>query len=243
MSSSPIQSVRKLFESTLEGDEIEAIAGGLASLEPKHLAAAVNVGLILSDFSAKGAAEYFRVVPKVLQAVSPEELGPWVGMGIQIAQHSSAAGIRFFKQGPAILSRIASRPVRERFIQEGMAIAERDYNLAVEYYQQAPALLTEVELTPDDFSKWAEQGVALGKEDYTLAVEYFRVTPSLLRFLPPALLSGWAAVGKKLTAGKLLPALLFIRSSPEVFSKIGSDADRTALLKLTSEVAEQAPPL
>src|SRR5581483_6535461 len=106
-----------------------------------------------------------------------------------------------------------------------------------------PALLTEVELAPDAFSRWAEEGVALGKEDYTLAVEYFRVTPSLLRFLPPALLPGWAAVGKKLTAGKLLPALLFIRSSPEVFSKIGSDADRTALLKLTSEVAEQAPPL
>lgn len=240
---SQIQSVRKLFEPTLDGDDVEAIVAGLASLDAKALAAAVNVGLILSDFSLKGAAEYFRVVPKVLQTVSPEELGPWVGMGIQIAQHSSGAGIRFFKQGPAIFSRIASRPVRERFIQEGMTIAEQDYNLAVEYYQQAPTLLAEVALTPEAFSKWAEQGVALGKEDYTLAVEYFRVTPALLRFLPMPLLPEWAAVGKKLTAGKLLPALLFIRSSPEIFSKIGSDADRTALLNLTSEVAEQAPPL
>lgn len=243
MSSSLLQSVQKLFESTLEADEIGAMVRGLAFLEPKVQAAAVNIGLILSDFSVKGAAEYFRVVPHVLHAISTEELGPWVGMGIQIAQRSSAAGIRFFKQGPAIFSKIASRPVRERFIQEGMALAEQDYNLAVEYYQQAPNLLGQVEMTPDAFSKWAKQGLALGKQDYTLAVEYFRITPSLLLFLPAALLPEWSAVGLKLTAGKLLPALLFVRSSPEVFSKISSDADRKALLTLTAEVAEQAPPL
>ena len=242
-SSSPLQSIQKLFESTLDGDEIDKIVKGLEALDPKTQASAVNVGLILSDFSVKGAAEYFRVVPHVLQVISPDELGPWVGMGIQIAQHSSAAGIRFFKQGATLLSKIGSRPVRERFIQEGMALAERDYNLALEYYQQAPTLLSQVEMAPEAFSNWAGQGLALGKKDYTLAVEYFRVTPSLLLFLPMPLLPEWSAVGLKLTAGKLLPALLFMRSSPEVFSKIASDSDRKALLMLTAEVAEQAPPL
>jgi hypothetical protein len=62
-------------------------------------------------------------------------------------------------------------------------------------------------------------------------------------FLPTTLLPEWTSVGLKLTAGKVLPALLFMRTSPEVFSKVLADADRRALLALTAEVAEQAPAL
>ncbi|MFY9271140.1 MAG: VWA domain-containing protein [Candidatus Manganitrophaceae bacterium] len=242
-SATPLDPIRTLLETVLDADEIGTILERLARLDPASQKSAVNVGLILSDFSKKAAVEYFRAVPQVLSIIAPDELPGWVGMGIQIAQHGSAAGIRFFKQGPAIFSQIASRLLRERFIRLGISLAERDANLALEYYQQAPALLANVALNETDLAAWAEQGFALGKEDYTLAVEYFRIAPQLLLFLPMELLSKWIAIGRKVSSEKVLATLRFVRTSPEVFSKIGSNADRSCLLDLTNEVAERHPEL
>ncbi|MBI3804268.1 MAG: VWA domain-containing protein [Nitrospirae bacterium] len=238
-----MESIRTLFETALDADEIARMIEGLSAIPPAAQKQAVDIGLILSDFSKKAAAEYFRAAPAVLQSIDPEELAGWVGMGIQIAQQSSAAGIRFFKLAPAVFPKLTSKTLRTHFIQLGLSLAERDYNLALEYYQQAPALLAQVALSEADLTFWAEQGVALGKEDYTLAVEYFRISPSLLLLLPIGLLSKWITIGRKLSSGKILSTLQFIRTSPETFSQIPSNADRERLLDLTSEVAERHPEL
>ncbi len=241
--SSPLEPIRALLSSTLDADEVARVLSGLAPLDPAAQKNAVNIGLILSDFSTKAATEYFRAVPSVLQSIGSDELAGWVGMGIQIAQQSSAGGIRFFKQGAAVFSKLSSKPLRERFIKLGITLAERDYNLALEYYQQAPALLANVALSEAELAEWAGHGFALGKEDYTLAVEYFRTTPSLLLLLPIALLPKWISAGRKLSSGKVLATLQFVRTSPEVFSKISSNDDRVRLLDLTAEVAERNPAL
>lgn len=240
---SPLESIRALLEASLDADEIARIFSGLERLDPPLQKNAVDIGLILSDFSTKAATEYFRAVPSILQSIGPDELAGWVGMGIQVAQQSSAGGIRFFKQGAAVFSKLPSKPLRERFIKLGISLAERDYNLALEYYQQAPALLANVALTEAALIEWAEHGFALGKQDYTLAVEYFRTTPSLLVLLPIELLPRWIAAGRKLSSGKVLATLQFVRTSPEVFTKISSNADRVRLLDLTAEVAERNPML
>jgi len=239
--SSPLESIRALLEASLDADEAARILSGLERLDLPLQKSAVNIGLILSDFSTKGATEYFRAVPSVLQSIDPDELAGWVGMGIQIAQQSSAAGIRFFKQGSAVFSKLPSKPLRDVFLKLGLSLSQRDYNLAMEYYQQAPALLANVALTEAALAEWAEHGFALGKQDYTLAVEYFRTTPSLLVLLPIELLPKWIAAGQKLSAGKVLATLQFVRTSPEVFTKISSNADRVRLLDLTAEVAERNP--
>lgn len=243
MKTPPLDSIRTLFAESLDSDEIARMIEGLSRLDPAAQRQAVDIGLILSDFSKKAAAEYFRAVPSILQVAAAETLAGWVGMGIQIAQQSSAAGIRFFKQGPTVFSKIPSGPVQARFIELGLSLAERDYNLALEYYQQAPALLAQAALGEGELAAWAEQGMALGKEDYTLAVEYFRISPSLLLLLPIALLPKWITTGRKLASGKLLSTLQFIRTSPELFSKIELNADRERLLDLTAEVAERSPEL
>lgn len=240
---SPLEPIRALLSSTLDADEVARVLSGLAPLDPAAQKNAVNIGLILSDFSTKAATEYFRTVPSVLQSIGSDELAGWVGMAIQIAQQSSAGGIRFFKQGAAVFSKLSSKPLRERFIKLGITLAERDYNLALEYYQQAPALLANVALSEAELAEWAGHGFALGKEDYTLAVEYFRTTPSLLLLLPIALLPKWISAGRKLSSGKVLATLQFVRTSPEVFSKISSNDDRVRLLDLTAEVAERNPTL
>lgn len=240
---SPLESIRALLEASLDADEVTRILSELSRLDSSLQKNAVNIGLILSDFSMKAATEYFRAVPSVLQAIGPDELAGWVGMGIQIAQQSSAAGIRFFKQGAAVFSKLSSKPLRDRFLQLGISLAQRDYNLAMEYYQQAPALLANVALTEAALAEWAEHGFTLGKQDYTLAVEYFRTTPSLLVLLPIELLPKWIAAGQKLSSGKVLATLQFVRTSPEVFTKISSNADRVRLLDLTAEVAERNPTL
>lgn len=239
--SSPLESIQSLLEATLDADEVTRILSEISRLDPSLQKNAVNIGLILSDFSTKAATEYFRAVPSVLQSIGPDELAGWVGMGIQIAQQSSAAGIRFFKQSAAVFSKLPSKPLREKFFKLGLSLAPRDYNLAMEYYQQAPALLANVSLTEAALAEWAEQGFALGKQDYTLAVEYFRTTPSLLILLPIELLPRWIAAGEKLSSGKVLATLQFVRTSPEVFTKISSNADRVRLLDLTAEVAERNP--
>lgn len=241
--SSPLESIQSLLEATLDADEVVRILSALSRLDPSLQKNAVNIGLILSDFSTKAATEYFRAVPSVMQSIGPDELAGWVGMGIQIAQQSSAAGIRFFKQGAAVFSKLPSKPLRDKFFKLGLSLAPRDYNLAMEYYQQAPALLANVSLTEAALAEWAEHGFALGKQDYTLAVEYFRTTPSLLILLPIELLPKWIAAGQKLSSGKVLATLQFVRTSPEVFTKISSNADRVRLLDLTAEVAERNPAL
>jgi hypothetical protein len=240
---SPLEPIRTLLSATLDADEVTRILSELSRFDPSLQKNAVNIGLILSDFSTKAAAEYFRAVPSVLQSIGPDELAGWVGMGIQIAQQSSAAGIRFFKQGAAVFSKLPSKSLRDRFLRLGLSLAQRDYNLAMEYYQQAPALLANVALTEAALAEWAEHGFALGKQDYTLAVEYFRTTPSLLILLPMELLPKWIAAGQKLSSGKVLATLLFVRTSPELFAKISSNADRVRLLDLTAEVAERNPAL
>ncbi len=237
---STCHAVKKLLESTLDSDEIEEITDPLEMIPASDLATAFQVGLILSDFSMKAAAEYFRVLPGILKALFPDELGGWVAMGIPIAKKSAGAGIKFFKEGPRVFSRISTRAMRERFIRQGNALAQKDYNLAVEYYRQAAPLLDHPDMTDAAFSEWAGQGLALGKTDYTLAVEYFRITPALLGHLPLALIPKWIAVGLKLAQGNLLQILLFMRNSPEVFSKISSSSEQSLLLELTGEVAEQS---
>jgi Mg-chelatase subunit ChlD len=240
---SPLEPIRTLLGATLDADEVTRILSELSRLDPSLQKTAVNIGLILSDFSTKAAAEYFRASPSILQSIGPDELAGWVGMGIQIAQQSSAAGIRFFKQGAAVFSKLPSKSLRDRFLRLGLSLAQRDYNLAMEYYQQAPALLAHVVSTEAALTEWAEHGFALGKQDYTLAVEYFRTTPSLLILLPMELLPKWISAGQKLSSGKVLATLQFVRTSPEVFAKISSNADRVRLLDLTAEVAERNPAL
>lgn len=237
---STCHSIRLLLESTLDSDEIDDITDPLEEIPADDLAAAFHVGLILSDFSMKAAAEYFRTLPEILKSLSSDELGGWVAMGIPIAKKSAGAGIKFFKEGPGVFSQISSRAMRERFIRQGNALAKKDYNLAVEYYRQAPPLLNNTDIGDAAFSEWAGQGLVLGETDYTLAVEYFRITPALLQNLPMALVRKWIEVGLKLAQGNLLQTLLFMRNSPEVFSKISSSSEQAQLLELTHEVAEQS---
>ncbi|MFQ5579401.1 MAG: nitric oxide reductase activation protein NorD [Nitrospiria bacterium] len=237
---SPCQAIRKLLESTLDSDEIEAIINPLEAIPDDPLSAAFQVGLILSDFSIKAAAEYFRTLPEILKLLSPDELGGWVAMGIPIAKKSAGAGIKFFKEGTRVFSQIPSRALRERFIRQGNILAQEDYNLAVEFYRQAPPLLGHADMNDMAFSEWARQGLTLGETDYTLAVEYFRITPALLQHLPMTLVPKWIAVGLKLAEGKLLQTLLFMRNSPEIFSKISTLPEQAQLIELCSEVAEQS---
>ncbi|HIE64364.1 MAG: VWA domain-containing protein [Nitrospira sp.] len=237
---STCHSIQKLLEATLDSDDIEEITDPLGEIPAGDLATAFHIGLILSDFSIKAAAEYFRVLPEVLKSLSPDELGGWVAMGIPIAKKSSGAGIRFFKEGPRVFSQIPSRAMRERFIRQGNTLAQKDYNLAVEYYRQAPPLLSNSALSDVAFSAWAMQGLSLGENDYTLAVEYYRITPTLLRHLPMRLIPKWIAVGLNLAQGNLLQTLLFMRNSPEIFSKIPSSSEQAQVLELTHEVAEQS---
>jgi hypothetical protein len=225
--------IRKHFGAALESGDLNRIVRGLQSLPSAQRAQSIDFGLILSDFSLKAAAEYFRVVPSVLSFISADELGPWVGMGIPIAEKSAAAGLRFFRQGAEVFSRLPDRAVRELFLKQGMTLAREDAHLAVEYYQQAPALLASVSLTPAALSEWVRQGQVLEKEDYTLAVEYFRIAPALLPVLPLPLLPHWIAVAQQLQP--LYRTLLFIRNSPAVFAQAGAQAEN--LLSLIAEVA------
>ena len=193
-----------------------------------------DLGLILSDFSTRSAAEYDRVVPDVLKWISQEELAGWVRMGISIARHSSASGIRYFREGPEIFSKIPNRTTREYFIQLGLSLAKRDPNRALIYYQHAPDFFADVTTDRDTLHAWVECGFAI--EDYTLAVEYFKTTPALLTSLPMPLLSQWTKVAMTFAASKLFFAITFIRISPEIFSKIG--AHPSLLLSLIDEVAQ-----
>lgn len=193
-----------------------------------------DLGLILSDFSSRAAAEYNRVVLEVLREIAPDELPGWVGMGIQIVQHSTAAGIRYFREGPEIFSKISNRKTRESFIQLGIQLAQRDPNRALAYYQHAPALLAMVTDDPEVLHAWAEGGMSLS--DYTLAVEYFKETPSLLRSLPMHLLAPWIKVASTLAASKLFFAVTYIRISSEIFSKIKTH--QRLLLQLIDDMAQ-----
>ncbi len=238
---SPSDTLRSLFEPTLDTDEIEDIVSAFERVETGVRPVALNVGLILSDYSKKAAAAYFQVVADVLQAISVDELMAWVGLGIKISQESAASGIRFFKEGPRIFSQISSSAQRQRFIELGLSIAEENFNLAVEYYRQAPSLLANTTLNGAGFSQWVETGRMLCREDYTLAIEYFRITPDLLPHFPMSLVPKWIDVGQNLATEKLLPTLLFMRHSPEIFSKLVSDAEKEQLLDLVEEVSWQNP--
>ncbi len=242
-SADPLTTFQALFGEMRDEDEIADLVALFQSIATEAQGPALNIGLILSDFSKKAAAAYFEILPEVVKSITPDELSGWVGMGIKVAQKSAASGIRFFKQGPKVFSRIPEQNLRTLFVQEGIRLADGDVNLAVEYYLSAPALLSENLLDENGFLKWIAEGRALGEVDYTLAVEYFRVTPTLLPHLPIATLPLWVAVGRKLSTDKLFPTLLFIRNSPEIFSKIPSDATKTQLLELTSEVAESVASL
>ncbi|MFQ5587983.1 MAG: nitric oxide reductase activation protein NorD [Nitrospiria bacterium] len=233
----PSDTLRALFELTLDPDEIEDILRAFEGVEAHDQSTALNVGLILSDYSIKATAAYFRVLPEVLQFITADELMGWVGMGIKISQESAGAGIRFFKEAPRVFSQMPSHSQRQRFIELGLSIAEENFNLAVEYYRQAPPLLSEVVLSDEVFSEWVETGRALGRSDYTLAIEYFRITPDLLPHLPMRLIPKWIDVGQNLATEKLLPTLLFMRHSPEVFSKLSSDGEKEQLLDLVEEVS------
>lgn len=233
--------LKKLFDPILDSDEMEEILDAFAAIGVRDQVPALNVGLILSDYSVKAAAAYFRVLPEVLQSISSDELGGWVGMGIKISQKSAASGIRFFKEAPSVFSQIPSALLRVRFIEQGLSLADEDINLAVEYYRNAPALLTNASMTEVAFSEWMGIGRALGRVDYTLAIEYFRITPGLLPSLPLSLLSRWIQVGRNLSVEKLLPTLLYMRHSPEVFFNLADDTEKAQLLELTYEVSLQNP--
>ncbi|MBN4054716.1 hypothetical protein JYT87_03315, partial [Nitrospira defluvii] len=239
----PLATFQKLFVSTLDPDEIEDLAERFLTVASDAQSSALNMGLILSDFSVKAAETYFQVLPQVLPVIHPDELSGWVGMGIKVAQKSAASGLRFFKKGPQVFSTIKSQALQSLFIQQGIDLVDGDVNLAVEYYLNAPTVLSQNLLNETSFLKWISEGRALGETDYTLAVEYFRVTPALLPHLSIETIPLWVAVGKKLSMGKLFTTLLFIRNSPEIFSKTPSDAIKAQLLELTSEVAEQSPNL
>ncbi len=237
----PSSVLQQLFHSNLDSEEIDEIITGFESIDAKAQIPALNVGLILSDFSKKGAASYFRTAPEVLQLITTDELERWVGMGIKICQKSAASGIRFFNEAPQVFSQIQSSTLRPFFLGLGSELADENVNLAMEYYRQTPLLLSHFPLTKEAFFEWAREGRALGKEDYGLAVEYFRITPALLPYLPLHLLPLWINVGKKLSAEKMLPTLIFMRNSPEVFSKITNGLEKEKLLDLTREIAEQSP--
>jgi nitric oxide reductase activation protein len=225
--------IGKLLGATIEADDLERIVRGLQAVDPVQCAQSVDFGLILSDFSLKAAAEYFRVVPSVLSFISTDELGPWVGMGIPIAEKSAAAGIRFFRQGEEVFSRLPDRNLRESFLKQGITLAREDAHLALEYYRQTPALLAAVRLTPEALAEWVRHGQTLGREDDTLAVEYFRISPELLPVIPLSLLPPWIAVAQQLQP--LYRTLLFIRTSPTVFAQAGVCAGK--LLDLVTDVA------
>jgi len=238
---SPSDTLYTLFEPLLDEDEIETLVDGFSKISPNNQAPVLNIGLILSDYSKKAALAYFRVLPEVLQSITPDELGAWVGMGIKISQKTAAAGIRFFKEAPGVFSQIPTQPLRQRFIESGLAIADEDINLAVEYYRNAPMLLSDDALTEADFSQWVSIGRALGRVDYTLAIEYFRITPDLRPHLPMVLMTRWIQVGRNLATEKLLPTLLYMRHSPEVFSQLSDDDEKERLLHLCYEVSQEHP--
>ncbi len=214
--------IHTLLTNHLPASEIDAILKSFESLSPSAQKEAADAGLILSDFSMKSAIEYFRAVPQALKWISPDELSGWVGMGIVIGQAVSALGIRYFREGHALLSKIVERSVRDQFLKLGIALARQNPNLAMEYYRQAGVFLTEVTTDPTALSEWAQCGFTLG--DHTLAVEYFRTTPDLLKTLSIANLPYWVGIAKTLSAEKLFHAITFMRTSPEVFAKIKSDA-------------------
>jgi hypothetical protein len=232
-----LQAIQQLLIQTVPESDSLAIVTPLESLPAPVQKEVSDTGLILSDFSMKAALEYFRAVREVLQFIAPEELSGWVGMGIPIAQHSSAAGIRYFREGSAIFSKISDPTTRKSFIQLGLSLAQQDPSLAVTYYQQAPSFLANVTHDRNTLREWAEYGFGLG--DYTLAVEYFRTTPTLLQSMPISLLPDWTAVAKQLAASKLFFAITFIRTSPEVFSKV--KADSAPLLRIIREIAATLP--
>ncbi len=239
--SAHIASLQSCFEASCDSDEIEEILSAFETVPAHAQAAGINIGLLLSDYSMKAAASYFKVLPEVLPYLSPDELGPWVGMGIKVAQKSAGAGIRFFKKGPSVFSQIDSKTLRKAFLSQGLSLADADINLAVEYYLHAPKLLSSERMSEASFSEWLAEGRVLGRADYGLAVEYFRETPKLLPHLPMSLIPAWLVIAKKIALEKLLPAIHFVRISPEIFSKLVSNDEKDALLRLVSEVAEQQP--
>lgn len=237
----PADTIRSLFESTLDDDEISALIAGFEGIPAASQKSVLDLGLIISDFSVKAAAEYLRVAGETLHFISPEELPGWVGMGIAIARRSGAMGIKFFKLAPEVFSKIPDRARREAFIKRGMALTEGD--VAMAYYKHAPDLFSAIPLTETEMDRWVEEGVTLGRHDLTLAVEYFALTPKLLLFLSVAHLSKWVGIATKLAAAKLFSALLFMRQGPDLFSAIPSHEARLLLLDLTDEVASHAPVL
>ncbi len=239
--SSPSDTLQNLFEGILDEDEIEEIVEAFSGLAIQNQNPALNMGLILSDYSKKSAIAYFRVLPEVLKSIVSDELGSWVGMGIKISQKTAAAGIRFFKEAPGLFAQIPSRSLRERFIAYGQSLADEDINLAVEYYRNAPLLLKDKTSSEASFSQWVDIGRVLGREDYTLAIEYFRITPNLMPHLPLSLMPRWIQVGRNLATEKLLPTLLYMRHSPEVFSTIVAESEKAQLLDLCYEVSLQNP--
>ncbi len=238
---SPSTVIQNLFEPTLDTDDIEEIVTAFKAVDPNFQLSVLNIGLILSDYSLKAAAAYFRVLTEVLQSISVDEVGRWVGMGIKISQESAASGIRFFKEAPRVFSQISSRQMRDQFIEQGLLVADENFNLAVEYYRQAPILLSNVSLTDEAFSAWVLTGRALGRVDYTLSIEYFRITPNLLPHLSMDLIPLWIKVGRNLATEKLLPTLLYMRHSPEVFSSLEDESEKTQFLELTYAVSVQNP--
>ncbi len=237
----PAEIIQVMFEATLDDDEICALIAGFEKIPAASQKGVLDLGLILSDFSVKAAAEYLRVVPDILHIISPEELPGWVGMGIAIARRSGAMGIKFFKLGSEVFSKMQDRTRREKFIKRGMALTEAD--LAMAYYQYAPDLFSAGTLSDEQMQRWVEQGVALGQKDRMLAVEYFALTPKILLFLSVAHLSKWVEIAMKLASAKLFSALLFMRQGPDLFSAIPSCEQRLLLLDLTDEVANHTPAL
>ena len=229
----PLQAI-ETFLTKADAPEKELVLQSLASLSLAVQKEVSDLGLILSDFSARAAIEYFRVVPDLLKCIPPEELGGWIGMGIQIAQHSSASGIRYFREGADLFSKIPNAKARVSFIQLGMTLAQRDPNRALVYYQQAPSFLADVTTDLEPLLLWAEYGMTL--EDYTLAVEYFRTTPDLLRYLPMPLLAQWIKTALRFSASKLFFGITFIRISPEIFSKIAVHQSR--MLQFIDDAAQ-----
>lgn len=235
------ETLKNLFEPLLDSDEIEEVLDAFLGLAAEQQGPALDMGLILSDYSKKAALAYFRVLPEVLQSIACDELGAWVGMGIKISQKTAAAGIRFFKEAPGLFSKIPDASLRKRFIENGQSLADENINLAVEYYRNAPMLLSDDAMSEADFTQWIRIGRALGRVDYTLAVEYFRITPNLMPHLPMSLMPRWIQVGRNLATEKLLPTLLYMRHSPEVFSNISGESEKEQLLDLCYEVSLQNP--
>jgi len=217
-----LQTIHQVLSKDLPYNEIAEILNAFESLPSLAQKEATEAGTILSDFSMKSAIAYFRAVPLALKWIDPDEIGLWVGMGIVIAQSVSASGIRYFREGPVLLAKIKDQSVRNQFLKLGISLARQNPNLAMEYYRQAPVFLTEVTTDVNGLAEWAEYGFTLG--DHTLAVEYFRTTPDLLKTLSVSMLPYWVGIAKTLAAEKLLHAITFMRTSPEIFSKIKTDA-------------------